>query len=144
MRATPLPVGAAIGQAAPRPAASGADHATSQLFVAKLEAAAQPAAARPALAAAAAPLLGAAGLAPTLPRERRGDSRAIAGRGLEALEKLQLSLLGAAPPASGELLELATQAESAAESEPGELGGVCRQLALRLRLEAAKQDPAMA
>ncbi|EFH09165.1 ferrichrome/ferrioxamine B periplasmic transporter, partial [Pseudoroseomonas cervicalis ATCC 49957] len=53
MRATPLPAGAAIGQAAPRPAASGADHATSQLFVAKLEAAAQPAVAAPALAAAA-------------------------------------------------------------------------------------------
>ncbi|WBV44561.1 flagellar assembly protein FliX [Pseudoroseomonas cervicalis] len=140
MRATPLPAGTAIGQATPRPAATPTDNATSQLFVARLQAASQPAPARVALAAAAAPLMGVAGLAASLPRERRGEARAIAGRGLEALEKLQLSMLGGDLPGSGDLLALAAEAESAAEADPGEIGGLCRQLALRLRLEAAKQE----
>ncbi|MDQ1079543.1 hypothetical protein [Pseudoroseomonas cervicalis] len=144
MRAPSLPIGHAIGQAAPRTAQPAVDNAASQLFVAQLSAATQKNPAPVGPAAAAAPLLAAGGLAAALPRPRRGEARAIASRGLETLEKLQLSMLGAESPAPGELLNLAGEAEAAAEEEGGEMAILCRQLALRLRLEAAKQDPTVA
>lgn len=143
MRAPSLPAGHAIGPAAPRTAQPAVDNAASQLFVARLSAAthANPPVTGP--AAAMAPLMAGAGLGPTLPAPRRADSRAIAARGLEALQKLQFSLLGGEAAPAAELLDLAREAEATAEVEGGEMASLCRQLALRLRLEAAKQDPSV-
>lgn len=144
MRAPSLPIGHTIGQAAPRSAQPAVDNAASQLFVARLSAATQKNPPVAGLAATGAPLLSAGGLAAALPRERRAEPRAILGRGLDALGKLQLSMLGAESPEPGALLQLAEEAEAAAEQEGGDLAILCRQVALRLRLEAAKQDPLVA
>jgi hypothetical protein len=69
------------------------------------------------------------------------NAQAISDKSLKKLKICQLALLQGGSVSASELLNLAESVESAADSESGEAARLCRAIALRLRLQAAQQEP---